>query len=307
MFKNARLFRLEDALGLDAMALEQQLTNRRFQPCGPLTLSTMGWSEPLGGETQALVHEAAGCLLICAKRQERLLPASVVAEVLEERVSDIETAEGRTVGRAERRQLKEAVTAELLPQSFTRSRRILAYVDTVAHWVVVDAASERMAEDLVSLLRETLGTLPASLLRPSVPPPTLMTRWVSEGRGEQGFELGDACELRDPKDKQSVVRCRGQDLAGDEIATHLQAGKQVTQLALEWEQRLSLVLAEDLSLKRLRLTDELIEDSGVLEADDPAARFDAEFTLLIHEMRGLLERLDGLFGLSSSEAAEVPW
>ncbi|MCG5497010.1 recombination-associated protein RdgC [Ectothiorhodospira variabilis] len=308
MFKNARLFRLGDPLGLSASELEDKLADHRFKPCGPLTLSTMGWTEPLGSDTTALVHGAAGCLLICARRQERLLPSSVVAEMLEERVAEIEAGEARSVGRAERKQLREAITAELLPQAFTRSRRLMAYVDTVAGWLVVDASSERLADDLVSLLRESLGSLPAALPQPANPPASLMTRWVSQGHGDEGFELGDACELRDPTDTQSVVRCRGQDLTGEEIAKHLEVGKQVVQLALDWNERLNFVLADDLSIKRLRMADELIEEGGVAEAEDAVARMDAEFTLLGHEMRGLIQRLETVFELPQPVSSEaVPW
>ncbi|MFP4682985.1 MAG: recombination-associated protein RdgC [Ectothiorhodospira sp.] len=324
MLKNARLFRLQEPLSLTPLELEERLAQHRFRPCGPLETATLGWTGPLGEETRALVHEGGGCRLVCARRQERLLPASVVNELLDERIAGIESAEGRGVGRAERRRLKEAVTAELLPQAFTRSRRILAHVDTVAGWLVVDAASERMADDVVTLLRETLGSLPVALPNPATSPAALMTRWVSQGHGEAGFALGDACELRDPRDRQSVVRCRGQDLAGEEIAKHLEAGKQVVQLALDWSERLSFTLGEDLSLKRLRLADELIEEGGMAEAEDARARMDAEFTLVSQELRGVIGALEGLFGLAGpqpgtsgpaapavsdagAEGVDVPW
>lgn len=318
MLRNARLFRLQEPLALSPQELEERLAARRFRPCGPLETATLGWSEPMGEDSRALVHASGGCLLLCARRQERLLPAAVVNELLQERVAEIEAAEGRSVGRSERRRLKETLTAELLPQAFTRSRRILAYVDTVAGWLVVDAASERLADDVVTLLRETLGSLPVALPNPDNPTVSLLTRWVSRGHGEAGFALGDACELRDPKDRQSVVRCRGQDLAGEEIAKHLEMGKQVVQLALDWSERLTFTLGEDLSLRRLRLADELIEEGGVAEAEDARACMDAEFTLMSGELREVIQALDGVFGLSGggadarpevveSAAADVPW
>ncbi|MEY6433045.1 recombination-associated protein RdgC [Thioalkalicoccus limnaeus] len=309
MFKNARLYRLHEPFPLAAAALEERLAARRFRPCGPLETATLGWTPPFRDgpdEHGRLVHASSGCLLICARRQERLLPGSVVTEALEERVSEIEGNEVRTVGRSERRRLREGILAELLPRAFTRSRRILAYLDTVAGWLVVDAASDKVAEDLVSLLRETLDSLPATPPRPPGVPATRMTDWLKGGRGPQGFELGDACELRDPRDTQSVIRCRGQDLAGEEIATHLRAGKQAVQLALDWHERLAFVLGEDLALKRLRLADELLEGAEEQDEEDPLVRFEAGFTLLAGELRGLIEELAQVFELTDQGAQTAP-
>lgn len=307
MFKNARLFQLQGVFEWEVEALQERLAARPFRPCGPQELHTFGWVSPFGEASDGsgpLVHASSGCLLVCARHQERLLPAAVVAEALGERIAEIEGNELRSVGRAERRRLREAITAEMLPRAFTRSKRIRAYLDVTRGWLVVDAASERIAEDLVSLLRETLDTFPATPPRPSEAPATRMTSWLAEGVAPDGWSLGDACELRDPRDLQSVVRCRGQDLTSEEIATHLRAGKQVLQLALDWRERLSFVLGEDLALKRLRLADALIEELDELSTEDAVARLEAELTLLSLEMRGLLEDLERLFELNGPSSTQ---
>ncbi len=289
-------------MDLDAATLEARLATRRFRPCGPLETATMGWCAPTGDDQAALVHGVSGCLLMSVRRQERLLPSTVVGEALDERVAEIEGAEVRSVGRSERRRLREQVLAEMLPRAFLRSRRVHAYLDTVAGWLVVDASSDKTAEEVVSLLREMLGSLPATPPRPNRPVAQLLTQWVEGTDLPRGFTLGQDCELRDPADAQSVVRCRGQDLAGEEIQTHLRAGKQVVKLALEWDEHLSLLLQEDLSLKRLRLADALIEDALAGDVEDQAARLDAEFALTALELRGLLEQIQGIFELGSDEA-----
>ena len=53
-----------------------------------------------------------------------MAPSSVVAESVDERALEIEEREARSVGRKERRQLREQVLVELLPRAFTRSRRV---------------------------------------------------------------------------------------------------------------------------------------------------------------------------------------
>lgn len=302
MFKNVRFYQLDDAGAVLAEATEERLAERRFRPCGPLETATFGWTPPLGERAEALTHSGNGCLLLTARRQERLLPSAVVAEAVDERAAEIEDREARDVGRAERRRLREEVLVEMLPRAFTRSRQVRAYVDGVAGLLVIDAASDKAAEELVSLLRETLGTLRARPPRPVRQPVSLMTAWVSGGELPEGLLLGDECELRDARDERSVVRCRGQDLAGEEISTHLRAGKEVVKLALDWQERLSFVLQDDLSLKRLRFADALVGEANEPQIEDPAARFDAEFAIMAVELRGLLDRFQTLFGVG----AEAP-
>lgn len=295
MFKNARLYHLEDPAAINAEDLESRLAERRFRPCGPLQIASLGWHPPLGGQTQGLVHAGNGCITLCARRQERLLPSAVVAEAMEERVEDIQEREGREVGRRERRNLREEVMLDMLPRAFTRSRQIRAYLDLVGGWMVVDAAGEKGAEELVEFLRETLGSFRVRPPRPRHAPIALMTRWVETGKAPGGFELGDACELRDPRDEKSLVRCSGQDLGTDECTTHLRAGKEVVKLAVRWREQLEFTLEEDLSLKRLRFAEALLEESMEPDAEDEAARFDAEFAIMALQLRALIEELDGLF------------
>lgn len=294
MFRNARFFRLDADFSIDAQRLEEALAGRRFRSCGPLEAATMGWTQPLGEEGQVLAHGVAGCLLVCARKQERLVPSAALSEALDERVAEIEAGEARAVGRSERRRLREQILAEMMPRAFTRSRRTLAYLDTQTNWLVVDAASDRRAEELVSLLRETLGSLPAKSPAPGSSPEALMTRWLLEGDAPHDFVPADACELRDAREG-SVVRVSGQDLGSEEILTHLRAGKQATRLALEWAERLRLVLGSDLGLTRIQLADALLDELD--DGEDPAARLDAELALIALELRELIIRLTQLFGL----------
>jgi len=299
VFKNVRLYRLEEPSAIDADGLEERLLERRFRPCGPLQTASLGWHPPLGEQTQALTHAGNDCIVLCARRQERLLPATVVGEALDERVTDLEEQETRTVGRRERRQLREEVVLDMLPRAFTRSRQIHAYLDLIAGWMLVDTASEKGAEELVGLLRETLGSFRVHPPRPRNPPTALMTRWVASGELPDDLSLGDACELRDPRNERALVRCSGQDLGSEEIATHLRAGKEVVKLALRWREQLELLLQEDLSLRRLRFADALLDEALEPDIEDEAARFDAEFAIMVLQLRELIGYLDKLFELAA--------
>ena len=299
MFKNARLYRLTAPFTHTAAELEEALGGRRFRPCGPIETATLGWTPPLGEDTSALAHAGAGlgAVLLCARKQERLLPSAAIAEAVDERVAEIEGGEAREVGRSERRRLKEQVINEMLPRAFTRSRRTQLYVDPEAGWLVVDAGSDKQAEEVISLLRETLGSLPVRPPEPATPSAGVLTGWVLPDGAPTDFLPADACELRDPQEKGAVIRVSGQDLGSEEIQNHLRAGKQVVKLALDWQERLTCVLTDDLSLKRLRLADALFDD--LEDGEDPAARLDAEFAIMTGELRGLIARLAELFQLET--------
>jgi recombination associated protein RdgC len=302
MFKNARAYRLNTPFELDQLALHERLSDKAFRGCGPLEAMTMGWAPPLGPQAEMLVHAANGCLLVAARRQERLLPASVVSEAVAERVAELEQAEGRDVSRRERSQLRDALLAEMLPQAFTRSRVVRALIDPQAGRVVVDAASDKLAEEVLSLLRESLGSLPVTpLTAPAAG--ERFTAWVLSGEPPAGLTLADQCELRDPADKGTVVRCRGMDLGAAEVRAHIDTGMRVAALGLDWQDALSLLLADDLSLKRLKFGDELIEQAmDGAEDEDPALRFEAEMTIMTEQLRGLLGCLEAAL-VPAGEAA----
>ena len=92
-------------------------------------------------------------------------------------------------------------------------------------------------------------------------------RLGGRGKAPAEFALGDVCELREGGEAGGIVRCRGQDLTGDEIRGHLQAGKQATRLGLIWDGRVAFVLDEALVVRRLHFLDvvrESLRDTAAL-------------------------------------------
>jgi recombination associated protein RdgC len=295
-FKNIRAYRLTSPFTLTAEQLGEQLNEHRFVPCARSQALSLGWVPALGGEEGELVHAAAGRLLVKLKREDKLLPSTVVRELLEEKVAAIENEQARKVYRKERLNLKDEIIQDCLPRAFSRSANVFAYIDTRANWVFVDAASAGRAEELLNLLRECIGTFPVLLPQVNNAPTAVMTSWLVHRNLPEDFELGDECELRELGEEGGVVRCRGVDLLSEEVETHLHAGKQVARLSLGWDERLQLVLAEDLCLRRLRFADELMKENEDIPEDDNAARMDADFALMADAIGGLQERILSLFG-----------
>lgn len=297
-FRNARVFRFTKPFEITAEALEEKLQEDAFKPCGPQETSRQGWVSPMGKHSDLLVHSAGGYHLIALRKEEKLLPASVIKELVDEKAEVIEAEQHRKVRRKEKDELKEEVMLEMLPRAFSKNRRCYAYLAPADGVLIVDAGSSKQAEDLASTLRKSLGSLPVRPPAVEQAPAFTFTGWLNKSIDlPASIELGTECELKDTSEDGGVVRCKGLDLQGDEIRSHLDAGMQVTKLSVTWDDNLSFVLDEELGIRRLKFGDTLQEKLDDVDADDAAARFDAAFSLMTLELArlipGLLEAMGG--------------
>ncbi len=294
-FRNLQIYQLTESFDLSSDDLHQTLLENSFQPCQGLDAFSMGFTSPLGKHSEQLVHATNGCLMVCMRREDRLLPTSVVREAVQEKVDDIELKESRSVGRKEKSDIKEEVVIDLLPRAFTRSNRTYAYIDTKNNWVVVDSTSSSKAEDVLSLIRDSLGSFKLKLLSVKLAPTEMMTQWV-QNEVPSSVELTDECELKETSEKGGVIRIKGVDLGSEEIQKHITTGKIVSKLAFEWQERLACILVEDLSIKRLKFLDVVLEEAADTNADDEAMRFDADFALMSLELSRFIPAICGYLG-----------
>jgi len=294
-FRNLQIYQLTEKFELSADDLHESLLENSFKPCQGLDAFRIGFTSPLGKHSEQLVHAVNGCFMLCMRREERVLPATVVREAVQEKVDEIELQQNRSVGRKEKSDIKEEVTADLLPRAFTRSNRIYAYIDTKNDWVVVDSTSSTKAEDVISLIRDSLGSFKLKLLAVKVAPTEMMTQWV-KAEVPNEVELTDECELKETAENGGVIRIKGVDLGSDEIQRHISTGKIVSKLAFEWQERLACVLADDLSIKRLKFLDLILEEAADMNADDEVMRFDADFSLMSLELSRFIPALCAYLG-----------
>ncbi|MBL4868189.1 MAG: recombination-associated protein RdgC [Pseudomonadales bacterium] len=295
-FKNVRFYRFSKQFRLNTKTLQEKLSAKAFNPCGKQDEYSIGWVSPFGSKSDVLFHEINGNILICAKKQEKVLPGAVINEVLLEKVQVIELEQDRKVSRKERSDMRDDIIFDLRPRAFTRSHLTYAYLSNEAQILCVDSSSANKADDFTSLLRDSLGKLPAILPNLKHSPSRAMTRWLRNQKPPSDFEILDECELRDVRDESAVVRCKGQDLLGEEIQLHLESGKEVVKLALEWKEQISFVLQDDVSIKRLKFSDLMLEQADDQSGDDAASRLDTDFALMSMELDRFIPRLLQVLG-----------
>ncbi len=298
-FRNLTLFRFPTSL--DLSELDTHLADVQLKPVGPMDLSSRGFVSPFGRDAEALSHRIDDAIWLTVGGEDKLLPAAVVNDLLGKKLADIEEKEGRKLGGRARKRLKEDLVAELLPRAFVRPTRTDAMLDLEHGLCIVDTSSRKNAETVVSEIRHALGSFPALPLNAEVAPRSVLTGWIAGERLPDGLSLGDECELKDAAEHGAIVKCQHQELQGDEIAKHLEAGKQVTRLALTLDDHVSFVLGEDLVIRKLKFLDGAVDQLESTEREDIRAELDARFALMAGELKRLFAVLEPALKLSRAE------
>ncbi|SFN37875.1 recombination-associated protein RdgC [Xenorhabdus japonica] len=296
-FKNLMIYRLNREISLSADELEKQLSPLAFTPCGSQDMMKTGWISPMGSHGEALTHASSNQILICARKEEKMLPSPVIKQELQAKIVRLEGEQHRKLKKTEKDSLKDEVIHTLLPRAFSRFSQTYIWIDTVNHLIIVDAASAKRAEDNLALLRKTLGSLPVVPLTFTDPIELTLTKWVRSGNLPTGYALMDEAELKAILEEGGVIRCKKQNLVSDEIAAHIESGKYVTKLALDWEERIQFMLSDDGAFKRIKFSETLREQNDDIDREDVAQRFDADFTLMTGELSALIKNtIDALGG-----------
>lgn len=299
-FRNLTLFRFPTTTKLDE--LDTGLEECKLKPVGPLELSSRGFISPFGRDAESMSHRIQDAIWLSVGGEDRLLPGSVVNDMLAKKLAEIEQKEGRKPGSRTRKRLKDELIVDLLPRAFIKPSRTDALLDLEHGIVVVDTSSRKSGENVVSEIRRALGSFPALPLNAEVAPRSILTGWLAGEPLPEGLSLGEECELRDPMEQGAVVKCQRMELQGDEINKHLETGKQVTRLALNLDDHVSFVLGEDLVIRKFKLLDGAVDSLENTERDDLRAELDARFALMSGEVKRLFNVLEPALKLSKAES-----
>ena len=206
-FKNLTIARLPADFSLPTLpsTLEAALSEHPLRSPGPLEMETRGFITPFSRKDAALTHETGNAALFALGTETRVLPASVLADAVAERIADHEAKTGRKPGNRLRNEFREAALGELLPRAFIKRARTGAYFDNESRLLYVDTTSDSAAEAVCTALRDALESFPARPLACEASLELIMSEWLISGELPHGFELGESVELKDPSDQTSAV------------------------------------------------------------------------------------------------------
>ena len=300
MFKNALVYRI-DQWDQPALAdIEARLDGARFTECGATQTESAGWVEPRGEKHGPLLENVGGHWILTLCTETRAVPGSAVKNQLEQRLEKIKEETGRRPKGKQAKELKEEIIHKLLPRAFPKRSTTWVWLDLEARLVLIGAASLKKADGVVTRLLELLGGgLMLSLVQTELSCATAMAEWLSSKEAPAGFSIDRECELKQPDSEKSTVRYARHTLDIDEVGEHIKQGKLPTQLALTWNNRVSFVLTEALSIKKIKLLDVVIE--GAAKED---GGFDADVAITTGELRQLIPDL--LEALGGAVARDLP-
>lgn len=299
--RNLILFRFPTAT--DFSEVDALLPQMQLKPVGPLEMASRGFISPFGREeTAVLSHRIGDWLWLTVGTEKKILPASAVNNLFAAKIEKLEQTEGRKPGGRERKRMKDDLLHELMPRALVSSGRTDVFLDMKRGVAFVDSSSRGNGESVISDIRALLGSFPAMPLNAEVAPRSVLTGWIAGEPLPEGLSLGEEAELRDPVEGGSVARLQKQELLSDEIGRHLDAGKQVTKLALVLQDNLSFVLGDDLILRKLKFLDGALDKLADTDEDGRRAELDARFALQTGELGQLFDVLAASLRISSAGA-----
>lgn len=288
-FKNAIIYTTGDAIKLTT----EQLMPGQFTECKSAELMTIGFVNPMTGVADDdLVYMANGHTMISIRVDSKIIPGSAVKKLVADRVAALTAGGTRKPSKKEINEIKDEIIFSLAPTALIKSGVVNAYIDGHLGLIIVDAASAKKAEDLLSFLRKTLGSLVATPLSSVNKPSAVMTGWM----------LGVFPDTSSPLpsidiavgDDGGTAKFKKINLLEKQILDHINNGGQVVRVDLQWKESLSFSLSDTLALKKIKLLDEATQGKG--ETETAADRFAADFAIFTGVMSEFIPELLQWFG-----------
>jgi recombination associated protein RdgC len=299
LFKNLFVYRLPAEWSWAAGDLEARLGGHLLRPCGHFDMLTRGW-QPVT-KNGRLLHTVEQHHMLSLGTNQKLLPASIIRQVAEERAEIQASEQGFPVGRKQMRDIKSQVADELRARALTRRTTTRAWMDTKQGWFVIDAAGAPRAESVLETLVATLESFVPKPLEAARSAHALMSAWLMQGDAPGRFAIDDDLELVAADESKSSVRYTRHVLDGKDIRAHLSSGKYPSRLGLTWNGRVSFILTDKLALKRIEFL-ELGNEQTNAEEVDPDEQFDIDFAVMAGELSALLTDLAHI--IESPQASE---
>lgn len=255
----------------------RRMSERLAMPPSAQRLDSHGFVPPYGTRAKLIERVSPDTYVLAVRTYERLLPAKVVRAEVDRRVQKIEEAESRKCYAREKQQIKDEVVQIFLPRAFIDTR--VTYAMIQGPHIYIDTSSAKRGEDVLCLLRETLGSLPVRPVGIKNTPIEFFTHWITKPSGEndlEGFELTGDFKANGGCDESDLLTGKGVSLDDSSMSEVLQEqGRRITQLGLVWkpeneEMAASFSINEMLGMKGIKwdesMSEAIADDVG--ETDD---------------------------------------
>lgn len=301
LFPKLIAYQLTDAsIDLSQPTLQAALAQKLAREPSETELSTFGFITPLpvvdGQVSTVLAHEVSGVLVIKAEQSLRKVPAQAIDAELDKRVSALEQNSGTKVSRADRKVMKDQVVMSLIGRVIPKKIQLTAFILPADNLILVNTSRPADAENLLSTVREVLGSLPVRPVTVQQSPTAVMTEWLKTKTFPAPFlPLGEV-SLRGVEEGKANLS--DVDLTGDEVQMHLASGLLAKSLLLGWSDKMVLRVNDRLQLDKIRFSDTLMADITQNAGDDQdkLQTWEASVILSAKSFKQMLDNLFEAFG-----------
>ena len=272
-FKNLTAFKIEE--GFDVEKFEENIQNLAFIPCSGLQKSTKGFVNPLI-KSDECVYRVNNILLFCLMTEEKILPATVINEQAQTRIEELESG-GDRISKSRKSELKEQIEQQLLPQAFSRHKRLFGYFDLTNNYLIFDSANMNQINEAIEQFRKVTDFFK---VKPLIDGETeALTSWFVDNGYPMDIEVGEKCKLvSDVGGGVANISCQGGSMLTDNIKSFVESGGYITEMAIVWKEQLSMAINSNLQFKSIKFLD-TIKDLN--DSDDLSGLYKQEADLLI--------------------------
>lgn len=264
-------FDMQSPLLLSNEALLEALENKQAYKPHATQSKSIGWVSPLG-EEQPLVITQGNYLWMRARIDQKLLPQTVVNEVLLEKMAEQEAMQGYPPTSKQRKLLKEDITLDLLPKAFIVSKYINVMIDTQNQLLILDTTSANIKDSVIDLLRQTVGSLPLThYIESRLSTSQILKSWITNP--PEGIHIESEYTLIHPNDVSAKARLIGLDET--DIIGHLDKGMTISQLLVSYQDQVTFQINDQVDISKLKFI--TLQDDEKLE--DPIAQIMSDFAL----------------------------
>jgi recombination associated protein RdgC len=286
--------------------LNENLSAMPFAPCGPTDMFKAGFASVEKDVEGPLALSVGTDRVVRLVIEKKSVPGSLVNKKATEAANKIKDSTGRTPGKKEMRQIKEDVKLSLLPQAFPKTNSVYMLLGVSKHlgrFMFIDTTSSGLIDEAITAI-SGLTKWQYRHVQTRLNPQIVMSQWLrDEDAQDYRFALMRSCLLVGTDEMRGQVSLKREHLMTDEVRRHIEQGKVVRELELQWCDRVTLVLTGEMALKKVAFEDVVFTDAnyeGGLEAN--VAIIGAEMT---HLLEDLVDVFGGPIAAEQGETAAV--
>jgi recombination associated protein RdgC len=301
LFKNVKFAKLLK-FDVDYEKLQSLLSDLAYVPAKPSQESSVGWVSPFGDDGEVMTLTQGKSHLLKLKIEEKKVPASAIKSELDKKVKDLRQKDpNMKIPKAEINNMKEEIKHNLLPKVLPSFSYIDCYLDIENNLIVVNATSDKKWDVIIGRLGDVIGEgFEFEYFTLDQDASDAMTKWVSDWDTPTGFEIGDACDLKDTGEEKTEIKYKKHDLNDEKIQNYLSSMK-ITKLKMEYTEEIEFSIDAALCLSGIKFLDVYKEkrkedlSANEDESRKHAMEMDVDFAIMRGAFKKFLPEVLGMF------------